>query len=62
MNDFQGITRKEIAMLTSRMTYLEQLADKLNKTMEHMLSAGKTKDDWIRVVEYLKVLNKVMIS
>ena len=62
MNDFQGITRKEIAMLTSRMTYLEQLADKLNKTMEYMLSLGKTKDDWIRVVEYLKVLNKVMIS
>jgi phage-related protein len=60
MNDFQGITRKEIVMLTSRMTYLEQLTDKLNKNMEYLLSIekGKNKDDWTRVVEYLKVFSK----
>ena len=34
MNTFQGMTRKEIAMLQNRMSYIEQLVEKVSQAVE----------------------------
>ena len=38
MNSFQAMTRKEIGMLQNRMAYIEQLVEKISKTIDKSIS------------------------
>jgi len=69
MNTFQSMTRKEISMLQNRMTYIEQLVEKISTALDNsqkifttwqkeekvVPKTKKTDDIWTKITEYIRV-------